>query len=127
MLTDKQTAFYNPEVRGGIECAPALPPRRTITLVSLRLEGLLRFTVQRSGPEGDYRLGAAGILRVDEAEIEVERCFRENMLGPGILAAARPKYTVSGSERGVLLPTLEHALRRFFDGKKASIRMKSII
>ena len=33
-------------------------------------------------------INAAGYVRVDEAEADVERCFRENALGPEILATA---------------------------------------
>jgi len=33
--------------------------------------------------------------------------------------AKRPYYSVLGSEKGLLLPTLENALQRFFDEKRA--------
>ena len=34
------------------------------------------------------------------------------------LPAARPKYSVLGSEKGVLMPSLDHALKRYFLEKK---------
>lgn len=41
--------------------------------------------------------------------------------------ALRPKYSVLGSEKAILLPTLDNALRRFFYEKKTSLVIKSII
>lgn len=41
--------------------------------------------------------------------------------------AVRPKYSVLGSEKGVLLPTLENSLRRFFNERKIRLAAKSII
>lgn len=43
------------------------------------------------------------------------------------LAARRPVYSVLGSEKGVLLPTLENALQRFFNERKILVSEKSII
>jgi dTDP-4-dehydrorhamnose reductase len=43
------------------------------------------------------------------------------------LAAPRPAYSVLGSEKGILLPSLENALQRFFNERKISVSKKSII
>jgi len=55
---------------------------------------------------------AASIAGVDASRIEA-RPTRE--LG---LAAPRPTYSVLGSERGVLLPSLENAMSRYFDERQ---------
>jgi dTDP-4-dehydrorhamnose reductase len=39
-------------------------------------------------------VNAAGYVRVDDAEADVERCFRENALGPALLASFCAKYKV---------------------------------
>ena len=41
--------------------------------------------------------------------------------------AQRPRYSVLGSEKGVLLPTLDNSMRRFFNEKKIRLAAKSII
>lgn len=41
--------------------------------------------------------------------------------------AKRPAYSVLGSKKGILLPSLENALQRFFDERKISVAAKSII
>ncbi|MBC7879912.1 MAG: sugar nucleotide-binding protein [Anaerolineae bacterium] len=56
-------------------------------------------------------INAAGYVRVDEAEQESERCFRENTTGPAVLAAAC-------AERGIALIAFSSDL--VFDGKKSS-------
>lgn len=43
------------------------------------------------------------------------------------LAAPRPKYSVLGSEKGILLPSLDNALQRFFNERKVSVSAKSIV
>jgi len=48
-------------------------------------------------------INAAGYVRVDDAETEAERCFRENALGPEVLATAC-------AERGVRLVTFSSDL-----------------
>jgi dTDP-4-dehydrorhamnose reductase len=55
---------------------------------------------------------AASIAGVDASRIEA-RPTRE--LG---LAAPRPTYSVLGSERGVLLPSLDNAMSRYFDERQ---------
>ena len=54
-------------------------------------------------------VNAAGYVRVDEAENDVERCFRENTIGPAVLAAACV-------ERG--LPLLTFSSDLVFDGEQ---------
>ncbi|MES2355970.1 MAG: family 1 glycosylhydrolase [Pseudomonadota bacterium] len=39
-------------------------------------------------------INAAGYVRVDEAEKEVERCFRENTIGPQMLASISTKHNI---------------------------------
>jgi dTDP-4-dehydrorhamnose reductase len=41
--------------------------------------------------------------------------------------APRPVYSVLGSEKGILLPSLDNALQRFFNERKISVSAKSII
>ena len=41
--------------------------------------------------------------------------------------AKRPAYSVLGSEKGILLPSLENALQRFFNERQISVAAKSII
>jgi dTDP-4-dehydrorhamnose reductase len=55
---------------------------------------------------------AASIAGVDASRVEA-RPTRE--LG---LAAVRPTYSVLGSERGVLLPSLDNAISRYFDERQ---------
>ncbi|HEY9833085.1 MAG TPA: SDR family oxidoreductase, partial [Stenomitos sp.] len=55
---------------------------------------------------------AAAMADVDASRIEA-RPTRE--LG---LTAPRPTYSVLGSERGVLLPSLDHAMSRYFDERQ---------
>lgn len=43
------------------------------------------------------------------------------------LAAPRPAYSVLGSEKGILLPSLENALQRFLNERKISVSKKSIV
>ena len=43
------------------------------------------------------------------------------------LQAPRPTYSVLGSEKGILLPSLENALQRFFKERQISVSAKSII
>jgi dTDP-4-dehydrorhamnose reductase len=54
-------------------------------------------------------VNASGYVRVDEAENDVERCFRENAHGPAVLAAACARH-------GVQLATFSSDL--VFDGKQ---------
>src|SRR5206468_12353573 len=54
-------------------------------------------------------VNAAGYVRVDDAERERERCFRENVEGPAVLAAACAR-------RGIPLVTFSSDL--VFDGRK---------
>jgi dTDP-4-dehydrorhamnose reductase len=42
-------------------------------------------------------------------------------------AAARPRYSVLSSEKGIILPTLDNALKRFFKECKVPLAVKSII
>jgi dTDP-4-dehydrorhamnose reductase len=55
---------------------------------------------------------AASMAGVDASSLEA-RPIRE--LG---LRAARPTYSVLGSERGLLLPSLDHAMSRYFDERQ---------
>ncbi len=54
-------------------------------------------------------VNASGYVRVDDAEHDVERCFRENALGPAVLAAACARH-------GVQLATFSSDL--VFDGRQ---------
>jgi dTDP-4-dehydrorhamnose reductase len=54
-------------------------------------------------------VNAAGYVRVDEAERDAERCFRENARGPGLLAAAC-------AARG--LPMITFSSDLVFDGRR---------
>jgi len=54
-------------------------------------------------------INAAGYVRVDDAEDEVERCMRENAIGPAILAAACARH-------GIHLTTFSSDL--VFDGRQ---------
>jgi dTDP-4-dehydrorhamnose reductase len=55
---------------------------------------------------------AASIAGVDASRVEA-RPTRELCL-----AAVRPTYSVLGSERGVLLPSLDNAISRYFDERQ---------
>lgn len=55
-------------------------------------------------------VNAAGYVRVDEAEADAERCFRENATGPAVLAAA------CAARR---LPLLTFSSDLVFDGRQA--------
>jgi dTDP-4-dehydrorhamnose reductase len=61
-------------------------------------------------------INAAGYVRVDDAERELEACFRENMQGPATLAAAC-------AARGLPLVTFSSDL--VFDGTKGSPYLES--
>ncbi|GAB3429026.1 sugar nucleotide-binding protein [Massilia solisilvae] len=54
-------------------------------------------------------INTSGYVRVDEAEIDAERCFRENAVGPAVLAAACARH-------GVHLTTFSSDL--VFDGAR---------
>jgi dTDP-4-dehydrorhamnose reductase len=56
-------------------------------------------------------INASGYVRVDDAERDPERCFRENAIGPAVLAAACARH-------GVHLTTFSSDL--VFDGKRDS-------
>jgi dTDP-4-dehydrorhamnose reductase len=56
-------------------------------------------------------VNASGYVRVDDAEQDIERCFRENTLGPAVLAAACARH-------GVQLATFSSDL--VFDGRQDS-------
>ncbi len=56
-------------------------------------------------------INASGYVRVDDAENDVERCFRENLHGPAVLAAACARH-------GVHLTTFSSDL--VFDGSQQS-------
>jgi dTDP-4-dehydrorhamnose reductase len=61
-------------------------------------------------------INTAGYVRVDEAETDVERCMRENAIGPAILAAACARH-------GVHLTTFSSDL--VFDGGQDSPYLES--
>jgi dTDP-4-dehydrorhamnose reductase len=61
-------------------------------------------------------INAAGFVRVDDAELECEKCSRENALGPAILAAAC-------ESRGIQLLSFSSDL--VFDGSKMSPYVES--
>ncbi|HEX8610959.1 MAG TPA: family 1 glycosylhydrolase [Telluria sp.] len=61
-------------------------------------------------------VNASGYVRVDEAENDVERCFRENVAGPAVLAAACARH-------GVHLTTFSSDL--VFDGRQQRPYMES--
>jgi dTDP-4-dehydrorhamnose reductase len=50
---------------------------------------------------------AADAAHIDSSRLEACSCATR------MAATKRPRFTVLGSERGVLLPTLEDALRRY--------------
>ena len=54
-------------------------------------------------------INASGYVRVDEAETDIERCFRDNVAGPAVLAAACARH-------GVHLTTFSSDL--VFDGRQ---------
>lgn len=54
-------------------------------------------------------VNAAGYVRVDDAENDVERCFRENATGPAVLAAACAQWE---------LPLLTFSSDLVFDGEQ---------
>jgi dTDP-4-dehydrorhamnose reductase len=56
-------------------------------------------------------VNASGYVRVDDAEHDIDRCFRENAHGPGVLAAACARH-------GVQLATFSSDL--VFDGRQDS-------
>lgn len=56
-------------------------------------------------------INASGYVRVDDAERDIERCFRENVQGPAVLAAACARH-------GVHLTTFSSDL--VFDGQQAT-------
>ena len=43
------------------------------------------------------------------------------------LQAQRPAYSVLKSEKGIILPSLDNALQRFYNERKISVAAKSII
>lgn len=55
-------------------------------------------------------VNAAGYVRVDDAETDVERCFRENATGPAVLADACARWK---------LPLLTFSSDLVFDGQQA--------
>ena len=61
-------------------------------------------------------INTAGHVRVDEAEDDAQRCWRENTLGPTILAGAC-------AQRGIALATFSSDL--VFDGKAARLYIES--
>jgi dTDP-4-dehydrorhamnose reductase len=61
-------------------------------------------------------VNAAGFVRVDDAEIERERCFQENAIGPGLLAEAC-------AARDIQMVTFSSDL--VFDGRKGSPYVES--
>jgi dTDP-4-dehydrorhamnose reductase len=61
-------------------------------------------------------INTAGYVRVDEAENDVERCMRENAIGPAILAAACARH-------GVHLTSFSSDL--VFDGKQETPYLES--
>jgi dTDP-4-dehydrorhamnose reductase len=61
-------------------------------------------------------VNAAGYVRVDDAELESERCSRENTLGPAVLAAAC-------ANRGIKLLSFSSDL--VFDGQKSTPYLES--
>jgi dTDP-4-dehydrorhamnose reductase len=64
----------------------------------------------------------AGYVRVDDAERDVERCFRENAIGPAILAAACARHGVhltTFSSDLVFDGALDRAVRRKRYGRAA--------
>jgi len=61
-------------------------------------------------------INTAGYVRVDAAELDTEQCFRENALGPEVLAAAC-------AERGVRLVTFSSDL--VFDGQQTTPYVES--
>jgi dTDP-4-dehydrorhamnose reductase len=61
-------------------------------------------------------VNASGYVNVDNAESDIERCFRENAIGPSVLAAVC-------RERGIQLLTFSSDL--VFDGRQASPYLES--
>jgi dTDP-4-dehydrorhamnose reductase len=61
-------------------------------------------------------INAAGYVRVDEAERDAERCYRENTIGPAVLAAACARH-------GVHLTTFSSDL--VFDGARGEAYVES--
>jgi dTDP-4-dehydrorhamnose reductase len=61
-------------------------------------------------------INACGYVRVDEAEVDAERCYRENTIGPAVLAAACARH-------GVHLTTFSSDL--VFDGARGEAYVES--
>ena len=80
------------------------------------------------GEKGLWHLAQQGVVSWAEfARLAAEMLKLDSTLVIGCpaaelnMAAPRPAYTVLGSERGTLLPSLEHALTRFTDDYNARI------
>jgi dTDP-4-dehydrorhamnose reductase len=84
--------------------------------------------------KGIWHLANNGIISWAELAFETANRWRLNnmfinsMPAKDIsLMASRPSYCVLGSKKGIVLPTLENALQRFYNERKIQVSARSII
>jgi dTDP-4-dehydrorhamnose reductase len=84
--------------------------------------------------EGIWHLTNKGIVSWAELAFETANRWRLNnmfinsMPAKDIsLVASRPSYCVLRSKKGIVLPTLENALQRFYNERKIQVSARSII
>ena len=84
--------------------------------------------------EGIWHLANKGIVSWAELAFETANRWRLNnmfinsMPAKDIsLVASRPSYCVLRSKKGIVLPTLENALQRFYNERKIRVSARSII
>ncbi|WP_245798297.1 family 1 glycosylhydrolase [Cnuella takakiae] len=84
--------------------------------------------------QGIRHLANKGAVTWAELAMETARMFRLNPMfinaQPAAamnMEAARPRYSVLGSEKGILMPTLDDALRRFSQERKQQVQLRSIV
>lgn len=84
--------------------------------------------------QGIRHLANKGATSWADLAFEIARMFRLNSMfinaQPAAamnMEAARPRYSVLGSEKGILMPRLDEALRRFSQERKQQVRLRSIV
>lgn len=84
--------------------------------------------------QGIRHLANKGSVTWAELAMETARMFRLNAMFINAqpasamnMEAARPRYSVLGSEKGILMPTLDDALRRFSKERKQPVQYRSIV
>lgn len=83
---------------------------------------------------GIRHLTNKGAISWADLAFETARIFRLNPIFINAIPVAemnmkatRPRYSVLGSEKGILMPTLEDALRRFSHERKQRVSLRSIV